>query len=214
LLAYDIGGEWRERDNRSRQLLEEMNTLDQRANRGRGFTLIEVLITIAVSAILLTLAVPGFTAFLDRYRLEGAVQGLYSDLQFARSESVKRNQSVQIAFTSGSSWSYTLSSLSGVCRTAALTPTSLKTSDYNNFAGTRITNVTLGSGSTTLVFQPASGTVQNACANGGQLPNGSKIVFQSGQGKQACVHINLIGRTKLCSPTGSTHLLGFPECDC
>ncbi|MFB1490678.1 MULTISPECIES: GspH/FimT family pseudopilin [unclassified Thiocapsa] len=191
-----------------------MNTLAQRAGRSHGFTLIELMVTITVSAILLSLAVPGFTEFMDRYRLEGAVQGLYSDLQFARSESVKSNRSVQIAFTTGNSWSYTLSSLDGICATSALTPTALKTSDFNGFAGTQIANVSLGCGSTTLVFQPVSSTVQNACANGSPLPAGSKVVFQSSQGKQACVHINLIGRTKLCSPAGSTYLLGFPECAC
>lgn len=191
-----------------------MNTLAQRAGRSHGFTLIELIITITVSAILLSLAVPGFTTYMDRYRLEGAVQGLYSDLQFARSESVKSNRSVQIAFTTGSSWSYTLSSLAGICTTSALTATQLKTSGSGGFAGTQLTTVSLGGGSTVLVFQPVSSTVQNACANGSPLPAGSKVVFQSTQGKQACVHINLLGRTKLCSPSGSTYLLGFPECAC
>jgi prepilin-type N-terminal cleavage/methylation domain-containing protein len=191
-----------------------MNIRRQAPANSHGFTLLELMITVTVSAILLSLALPGFTTFMDRYRLEGAVQELYSDLQFARSESVKRNQSVQISFTTGASWSYTLASLGGVCTNTALSTTALKTTNFNAFAGTQITTVSLGGGSTTLVFQPVSSTVQNACANGSPLPAGSKIVFQSTQGRQACVHINLIGRTKLCSPAGTTYLLGFPQCAC
>ena len=62
-----------------------------------GFTLVEVLITLLVLATVSSLAVPSFLSMLDSYRLEGAVQGLHADLQFARSEAVKRNLPVDVA---------------------------------------------------------------------------------------------------------------------
>lgn len=47
----------------------------------RGVTLIELMLGIALLGIIATLALPSFTAFLDRSRLQGAIQALDADLQ-------------------------------------------------------------------------------------------------------------------------------------
>ena len=75
-----------------------------------GFTLIEVLITIAVLAILVSIAAPSFFETIERRKLEGAAEELYSYLQFARSESIKRATDVRVYFknTSGTDWCYGL----------------------------------------------------------------------------------------------------------
>jgi len=56
----------------------------------RGFTLIEVVIALAVMAVLATLAVPSLGARLDRARLQGAAETLAADLAEARFEAAKR----------------------------------------------------------------------------------------------------------------------------
>ena len=61
-----------------------------------GFTMMELLIGIAVLAILTTLAVPAFTQFIANNRLAAEANELVASFQFARSEALKRGLPVQI----------------------------------------------------------------------------------------------------------------------
>lgn len=65
-----------------------------------GFTLAELLIVIAVAAVLLTVGVPGFRDFILLQRLKGINAQLVTDLQFARSEAASRNQWARLSFRS------------------------------------------------------------------------------------------------------------------
>ncbi len=49
-----------------------------------GFTLIELILCLAITVILTLLAVPNFKALSAQFRLEGAVQKMISDLRLAR----------------------------------------------------------------------------------------------------------------------------------
>lgn len=63
-----------------------------------GFTLIELIITVAVLAILLTIGVPSFRDVLDRRRVTNATTNMLTQLQQARSLSILLNRSVQMSF--------------------------------------------------------------------------------------------------------------------
>jgi type IV fimbrial biogenesis protein FimT len=67
-----------------------------RAARAAGFTLLELLITMSVATILLTIAVPSFRYVTNSNRIAGEVNGLLGDLQFARSEAIKEGQYVSV----------------------------------------------------------------------------------------------------------------------
>lgn len=56
-----------------------------------GMTMVELLVVIAIAAILLALAAPSFTSLANKTRLNAASSLMVSDLNLARSESVKRN---------------------------------------------------------------------------------------------------------------------------
>ena len=60
-----------------------------RASRAAGFTLIELMVTISVLAILITIAIPSFTATINRSRLAASANGLVGGFQLARSEAVR-----------------------------------------------------------------------------------------------------------------------------
>jgi len=65
----------------------------------RGFTLVEVLITVTIGAILMALAVPSMQGFIARKRLEGAATELVTDLRYMRAAQLERGRPVRIRFS-------------------------------------------------------------------------------------------------------------------
>jgi type IV fimbrial biogenesis protein FimT len=55
---------------------------------GTGFTVLELMVTLAVAAVLLGLAIPAYETFINRQRMRAAVTGLHGDLLAARSQAV------------------------------------------------------------------------------------------------------------------------------
>ncbi len=70
----------------------------------RGFTLIELMVTISIAAILMMIAVPSFVAFQRNSELTSAANSLLAALNSARSEAMKRNVNVFIVPADGSTW--------------------------------------------------------------------------------------------------------------
>jgi prepilin-type N-terminal cleavage/methylation domain-containing protein len=66
----------------------------QFAHRRSGFTLVEVLIVTAVIGVILVLAAPSFRDLIEMRRLRGTHAQVVTDVQFARSEAVSRQQLV------------------------------------------------------------------------------------------------------------------------
>lgn len=72
--------------------------------RAGGFTLIEMMATVSIMAILMSVAVPGMSDLLESQRLRSAAFDLISDLTLARNEALKRGGNVTIAPLSGTDW--------------------------------------------------------------------------------------------------------------
>ncbi len=73
-----------------------------RAPKAMGFTLVELMVTIAVLAILVTLAVPAFNDFRQRAALRGSAEQVVSFWGDARFEALRRDAQVKVGFnTSG-----------------------------------------------------------------------------------------------------------------
>jgi type IV fimbrial biogenesis protein FimT len=68
----------------------------------RGVTLIELLVTLVVLSILLTVAVPGFQSFIRSNRLTSAANEMASALNLARSEAIRRGKTVTLCQSSAS----------------------------------------------------------------------------------------------------------------
>ncbi|WP_280192402.1 GspH/FimT family pseudopilin [Delftia sp. PS-11] len=59
-----------------------------------GFTTIELMVTIAILAILAAMAAPSFTPIIERWRVRQTLEGLQSTLYYARSEAIRRGGGV------------------------------------------------------------------------------------------------------------------------
>ena len=69
-------------------------TLRSTRARVTGFTLVELLITLMIATILMTLAVPQFTSLVANSRLTTQSNDMIAAINFARSTAIKRNGSV------------------------------------------------------------------------------------------------------------------------
>lgn len=69
----------------------------------QGFTLVELMVTIAVAAILLGIATPSFTSIINNNRLTAAANEMVATLQTARLEAVRRNRSVTVCSSANGS---------------------------------------------------------------------------------------------------------------
>jgi len=69
-----------------------------------GFTLIELMITLALLTIVVGIAVPNFTAFIKRTQLQGQAEDLVATLQYARGEAVTRRTTAEVLMSDNDAW--------------------------------------------------------------------------------------------------------------
>jgi len=67
-------------------------TIFKRISDARGFTLMELLMTLAILAIVVTLAIPSGVSFFAKNNTLAQVTGLTHALSYARSEAISRNE--------------------------------------------------------------------------------------------------------------------------
>jgi len=64
--------------------------------RQSGFNLTELVIVVAIVAILLSVGVPSYRYITNSYRMSSEVNGLLGDLMYARAEAIKEGQGVTV----------------------------------------------------------------------------------------------------------------------
>jgi type IV fimbrial biogenesis protein FimT len=105
--------------------------------RQRGFTLVELVVTIAVLALILALAMPSIGTWMDNTRIRNTAESLQNGLLAARGEAIRRNQNISFFLVSSNdsgaidntcalssesgSWVVSVSSPAGKCGSAPST---------------------------------------------------------------------------------------------
>jgi type IV fimbrial biogenesis protein FimT len=69
-------------------------------SKSSGFTMVEMIITVALVSILLTIGIPSFRFVTNSNRIAGEINGLLGDMQFARSEAIKEGVPVTVCVSS------------------------------------------------------------------------------------------------------------------
>lgn len=70
------------------------------ARKPHGLTLIELVVVLAMVAILVVISFPSLVSLIQRNRVESEVNAMVSSLQLARSEAIKRGQAVSVCASS------------------------------------------------------------------------------------------------------------------
>lgn len=164
----------------------------------RAFTLIELMVSLAVLGLVLSFVISSFSGMLARQRLQAVAENLYDTLLLARAESISRNTNVYVNVVDGSSWCFGLDdtascncSTSNDCQIDSITKVTSVT-DY--------TGITLDTDDETNFRYDARRGLPETTSNN-TLPE-SSYTFTNAEGDAVRVTINPVGRVKLCSSTG------------
>lgn len=159
----------------------------------RGLTLLELVIGLAIAAVIAVLALPSFAGMSERARLRQVAEMLASDFGEARFEAARTGTPLDVAIDAApAGWCWNVATTPG-CDCHAAASCQLKTARAADHAG--ITMIE-GRGAH---FQ-SDGAIETAAG----------ATFRSSRGEMLRVSLPLVGRASICSPDHAVP--GYPAC--
>lgn len=188
------------------------------ARVAKGFTLIELMVSIAIVAILLALATPSFVDYFERYRLRSAVDDTLNLYAAARQGAVEADRNVRVTFAASTSdWC-----VGGVQQTDPVavgdpvpvapaacdcgsTPAGCSVNGATLVASEGGRGVTIGSGGTDVTFDSKNGTLN---------PLGTAAIdfFSSTARYGLRVQVSALGQARACVIPGKRAIPGYSPC--
>jgi type IV fimbrial biogenesis protein FimT len=185
------------------------------ASRFSGFTIIELMVSLALTAITLALALPSYSEMIDKRRLSSAAEQLTAFVNSAQLQSTRRNQSLTLSYrrSSHTNWCIGLTVGTDACDCSE---TDVGQSDYcavdgiamvldnTGFDDAELVHNIEGTGS--LTFDPIRGILLNA-------DDDIKIELHTdSRDYKVDLLVNSAGNVTLCSHDSGHDLPGFDVC--
>ncbi|MDE2395194.1 MAG: GspH/FimT family pseudopilin [Burkholderiales bacterium] len=158
----------------------------------RGLTLIEVMMALAVLALVATLALPSFAAMGERARLKSVAETLAADLAQARLEAARRGLPLHVEFDSRPDWCWGVATRSG-CSCGEPQPCQLKTEHAADHAGIELVDARNAH------LEPAGFALQGGGAE-----------FRAPHDERLRVVLAALGPAHICAPRAP--VTGYPAC--
>lgn len=167
----------------------------------RGFTLIEMMAAVAVAGIVTTAAVPSLHGWADQQRLKGIASELSSDLQYARTEALLRNEGVRITFVGNACYVvHTGNADRCQCNADGIGRCDDGAAPIKTVALPDATGVALQSNVRSVLFAPEHGTASPTAT----------LRVSGAQGRTVQHTVNLMGRVRSCAAQGAVP--GYSAC--
>jgi prepilin peptidase dependent protein A/type IV fimbrial biogenesis protein FimT len=167
-----------------------------------GLTLLELLITISILVLVVSLGSPAIISIQKNMQLKGAAQSSYFAFQQARVAAITKNIDVSVAIRPGENWCAALSD-SGVCDCTVAYKCTMDGVEYMvdsaDYRFVSIDKVTFGVDDVA-VFDANRGLA---------IGHAGSIVFTDGD-KQLKLILSNMGRVRICAVDGS--LNGYDAC--
>lgn len=182
----------------------------------RGFTLIELMVGLAISAILLMIAAPNMNLWLQNGQIRNVAEAMQNGLQLARAEAVRRNTRVRFQLTSsmdagcavsdtGSNWVVSLEDASGQCAELPSETNSPRIiQSYQATEGGR--NAQVEAGQAVFEFNGMGRLTQAAPASIEiDISNPSTGSCRASGGKMHCLRVEVTrtGQVRMCDPAAA-----------
>jgi len=167
----------------------------QRLRYIKGFTLIELVVTIVIISILAVASVPLLTHVLNQNKVKAAAEGFVQYARLSHSAANERQQDVYLVVQTGSNWCYGINTGNGSCTCGASNTCNLGSSKVANYPGVSISITGFTGGS--IYFDSIRALPSEA----------STITFQKGN-ESIQVSISRLGNIALCG----TNVSGYPTC--
>jgi len=161
----------------------------------RGLTLIELMIGLAILAVLTSLAASPLASWIARNRVKAAANHLVADLGEARHEATRRGTLLRVNFQPGAQWCYALSLDPKLGCEASGNAAVLKRVSAKEHPGVVIASADA------IDFNDGSGTIAQTTA---------RVKLMSTQGDVLQVRMTRLGRATVCAPEGP--FVGIPPC--
>ncbi|MDC8786371.1 prepilin-type N-terminal cleavage/methylation domain-containing protein [Roseateles koreensis] len=158
----------------------------KRRGKSCGFTLLEMAIVIAITGILLAVAIPSYQHMLQRRQLRQVAELLALDLRHARELSVSENSAIFINYNAGKQWCWGLSRAKP-CDCAGTSPQGR--CELSHMDNTHYPHVLLDAAQDA-AFSPGLGQVAQSGA----------AALRTEAGQNLRVVLNPMGRTHICGP--------------
>jgi type IV fimbrial biogenesis protein FimT len=176
----------------------------------KGFTLLELLVTLAVVGVLLSVAVPSMQSAAEKRRTIAAAEELFSQLKMARSQAVARSEPIFMNIVPGANWAVGISNDATCDPSDNLPACTLPDAANNNpithlFASNDFSDVSLASTSNQITFQSQRGTSTGATID---------ITSTDNIGYVMTINVGILGQINMCSDDTDTikHIRAYRAC--
>lgn len=176
-----------------------------RRSQNRGFTLIELMVVLALVAILAGLAAPSYRSFIVNQQLTSASSDFLASMLQARSEAMRRGLPVAIFPKNGTSWEsgWYLSEVNNSCGLVGSSFGDAEALSSVVSVNTAATNNTFAHSSPFFTYSPVGFPYRCSSYTAGLL-NGS-LAFQAvATGRERRIVVSNSGRARICDPQRET----------